>query len=101
LTTGINALISSKDFHFESREDPQERRSRIAIKEAQARHELWRDKILLVACLVALGVLGVVCLLFLFLPGQSTESRTWAAASLTAIVSGVVNYSLGRAGKNP
>jgi hypothetical protein len=97
--TDLQTVIDSKDLRFESREDPQERRSRLSIKEAQAQHELWRDRIMIYACLVALSVLGMVSLVFLLVPGQTTESRTWAAASLSAIVSGVVNYSLGRAGK--
>jgi hypothetical protein len=99
--TDLQALISSKDLRFESPEDPAERRSRLSIKEAQANHELWRDKMMIFACLVALIVLGLVSILFLFMTGQSPETRTWAAATLSAIVSGVVTYSLGRVGKIP
>ena len=53
------------------------------------------------ACLVALSILGLVSILFLFLPGQAQDTRTWAIATLSAIVSGVVSYSLGRTGKAP
>ena len=51
------------------------------------------------ACLIALTILCAVSITFLFLPGQANETRTWAAATLSAIVSGVVTYSLGRTGK--
>jgi len=71
------------------------------IKEEQARHELWRDKAMIFACLIALTILGLVSIVFLFAPGQHPETRTWTAATLSAIVSGVVTYSLGRAGKLP
>jgi hypothetical protein len=53
------------------------------------------------ACLVGLTTLGLVSIFFLFLPGQAQDTRTWAIATLSAIVSGVVSYSLGRAGKAP
>jgi hypothetical protein len=78
--TDLKAVAAIKDLKFESREDPQERRSRLSIKEAQAQHELWRDKIMIYACLVALSVLGIASLFFLLFPGQTSESRTWAAA---------------------
>jgi membrane protein YqaA with SNARE-associated domain len=55
--------------------------------------------VLLSSCLVAAGILGLASIVFLALPGPSPELKTWAAATLSSIVSGVVSYSLGRAGK--
>jgi hypothetical protein len=73
----------------------------VSIEEARAKHDLWRDKMLILTCLVALSVVGLVCVILLFVPGWDAERRTWAAGTLSAIVSGVVSYSLGKAGKAP
>lgn len=97
----LQALIFSDGLRFESREDPEDRRSRLAIEKARANHELWRDKLMVFACLIALAILGTVSIVALFLGNHHPETRTWAAATLSAIVSGVVTYSLGRAGKSP
>jgi hypothetical protein len=98
-TDDLRAFLETQELRFESLEKPDERRSRLSIKEAQARHELWRDKVMIFACLIGLSILGLVSILFLFLPGQPSETRTWAIATPSAIVSGVVTYSLGRTGK--
>lgn len=52
---------------------------------------------MIIACLIGLSILGIVSLVFLFLSGQPSDTRTRAIARLSAIVSGVVTYSLGQA----
>ena len=87
-------------FRLERPESPEEVRSRLAIEESKAAHEIWRDRAILLCCLFAVPVLIIACFLVLLLPGGSVEARTWAASTLTGIASGIVGYSLGKSGKS-
>jgi hypothetical protein len=84
--------------------------SRLAMERAKADHEQaveirrialeeWRDRLILKSGLAILCVVGVYCLVINLLPGQSTEQRAWATATLTGIVSGLVGYFVGTAKK--
>jgi hypothetical protein len=88
-----------RGFTIQKTESPDEMRSRLSIEEAKAAHEIWRDKVILRCCLFAVPVLIVACLSVLLIPGGPVEARTWAASTLTAVVTGIVGYSLGKSGK--
>ena len=98
-TIAIREFEIGHGLRLETIESPEELRSRLLIDEAKAAHEIWRDKAILLCCLLAVPVLVVTCLLVLLLPGGSVEARTWAASTLTGIATGIVGYSLGKSGK--
>lgn len=95
---------------FRAKETRLETESRLAMERAEAEHvraqeirqsslEEWRERLILRSGLAILCVVGAYCLVLNALPGESTERRAWATATLTGIVSGLVGYVVGTAKK--
>ncbi len=94
----------------ESPEPLIERQTRLRIEEADAEQiraqlerkatfEDWRERLLIKSGLAILIVVGTYCLVLNALPGESTERRSWATSTLTAIVGAFVGYVLGTSKK--
>jgi hypothetical protein len=86
------------DAKIKPRELPAERASRLTIDEAKARHQLWKEKVVLVATLIGLGSISIVCFAIALRP-EPSEDKKWAMAILGSIVAGGIGYLGGRASK--
>lgn len=62
-------------------------------------HQLWKEKVILVATLLGLGVIAGTCLVVAIRPGAS-EDKKWAMSIVASIVSVGVGYLGGRASKS-
>ncbi len=96
----LSLALAGQKVSVVSRETKQEQASRLRQEEARSAHDLWRDRLILRACLIAFPVLGGGCLLILFLPGQPIEARTWAISTLTGLATGIVGYAFGKSGRS-
>jgi hypothetical protein len=101
-------LIRNFDLTAKTQEAPEERRSRLARENADAKaarvqaakdadHSRRKDLLAFQAFLGALGLVMVVAVIAFFMPGTSTEAKDWSRATLTAIVVGGMSYFNGKA----
>jgi len=87
------------EFKIRDVEDATERRSRLAIEEAKAAHDLWKDKLIHVAIIVVIGVVSCTCLAIVAVPGFPEKSSVQAFTILTAVVSAGFGHMTGRASR--
>ncbi len=95
----FDEMAAGRGMLIQTVESPSERRSRLMIEEKQAAHELWRDRALLICCVVSIPILALACLVIVLWPGQPADVRTWATSTLAGLVAGFVGYSLRGPGK--
>lgn len=81
-----------------SSETDEEQAARLRISEEDARHARKKDMITHVALTVALLVVGAACLYGSFFPAHP-ETRQFATAGASAILTGAVGYFTGRAAR--
>jgi hypothetical protein len=82
---------------FQRAETPAERTARIAREDADAAHERWKEKFLLIAITAIVGVSMVLCFVILLVPSFPEDSRKLAGVILTAVISA----ALGRLSARP
>jgi hypothetical protein len=91
--------------HFEqsikSRELPDERASRLRRGEVDAEYARMNHRLVLRAVIALLALVMIVAVIIVFVPGLSPETKNWATATISAIVSGCIGYISGKAAKNP
>jgi hypothetical protein len=95
----LDNLPNKYQLSLVSREDPDERDSRIRIDEADAAHRRRKDLLLSASALVVIGVALCLCVWAVVREGSAASDREWAVPLLTAIVTGLVGYVTGRATK--
>jgi hypothetical protein len=88
------ALTVSGDLHCGPPETPAERTSRLRREEADAAHRWSKEIMILRAVVMATGVVMVVCIGVVIVPGSPPENAKWATTLLTAIISGGLGYLL-------
>jgi len=91
-----NGNVASR---FDLTDRKQELASRRRRAEADAEHQRKKDVLILRAIQVIVGIVTIVCVLIVFLPGMPAENSTWATTQLTIIVSAGVGYSWGKKSK--
>jgi hypothetical protein len=84
---------------IESLEHPEVRDSRLRREEADAEHQRHKEVLILWAILIIVGVVSVICLWIVLIPGYPAENVKWATTLLTMIVSGGLGYMTGRNSK--
>jgi hypothetical protein len=75
-------------------ESPVERRHRLGLELRRTTFELWRARLLLVAALVALGLVLVACLIVLLVPSLAEKGRQWAVPVMSSILSSAASAAL-------
>lgn len=100
LTVGSFIHSDVLEFSIESREHPEVRDSRLHREEADAEHQRNKEVLILWAILIAVGVVSVICLWIVLIPGYPAENVKWATTLLTMIVSGGLGYMTGRNSKS-
>lgn len=89
----LNERVAAGSLTIETAEEQQ---SRLRREEADARHSRWRNTALFGALLVGSGVIFVICI-NIVLNSTSADEQKFAWAILSAIVSGTVGFTVGRA----
>ncbi len=95
----LNDLASRHQLSIIPREDPEQRESRIRITEADASHGRRKDLLLLISALVVIGAALCLCVWAIVREGSTAADREWAVPLLTAIVTGLLGYVVGRGTK--
>ena len=93
----LNDLANRHQLSIVSREDPVQRDSRVRIEEADAAHERRKDWLGLISALAGIGVGRGVWGWGIVSKGSATADKEWAI--LTAIVTGLLGYVVGRKAK--
>jgi hypothetical protein len=75
-------------------ESRDELRHRLDTERRHSDFELWRARVLLVAALVALGLVLVSCLFVLLVPSLAEKGRQWAVPVLSSILSSAASAAL-------
>lgn len=88
------------DFRITSIETPEELRSRLQREEAAARHERFKDLVILVAVLLGVAVMMAFGLRIAADSNSSPDDKKWATALLTSIVSAGLGFLTGKATKS-
>lgn len=82
-------FLGATQISLERTESAEERAARLEREASEAEHARWKERIVLIAVLVAGGVIllfsGVV--LFFFDPQKSPDATKWATGALTAVLS--------------
>ncbi len=97
----LNALANRPDHQLSivPREDPEERATRLSIKEADAAYHRHKDLTLHIIAFVVIGVALGLCVWAIVKEDSTAEDRQWAVPLLTAIVTGLVGYITGKSTK--
>jgi len=95
----LNDLANRHQLSIVPREEPDQRDSRIRIEEASAAHGRRKDLLLLTSALVVIGVALCLCVWAIVREDSTTEDKKWAVPLLTAIVTGLLGYVVGRGTK--
>jgi len=74
--------------------------ARLRREEANAQHQRRQEVLLLRATLITVGVVSVICLWIVLIPGYPPENVEWATTLLTMIVSGGLGYTTGKNSKS-
>jgi len=93
----LNDLANRHQLSIVPREDPDQRDSRIRTEEASAAHGRRKDWLLLISALAVIGVALCLCVWSIVSKGSATADKEWAI--LTAIVTGLLGYVVGRGAK--
>jgi hypothetical protein len=92
-------IIKALQLEAKSRESPREIQARIEREVAEAAHQHRKDLLITRAVLIIVGVVAVVCIVVVLLPGIPPENAKWATTLLTAIVSAGLGYMTGKSSK--
>jgi hypothetical protein len=87
------------DIRLISPESPLELETRLKIQELDARHQRWKDTILLAASVIGVLLFSGFCVYIYVSPASSADDRKWAASIITLIVGGLVGYWSGKNAK--
>jgi hypothetical protein len=89
----IGELIRSGEFRgeFKPRESAPERKSRLGIEAAKAKHLLWKERAIPIVTLLGVSAIAAICVAIALRP-EPSEDKKWAMSILAAIVSGGVGY---------
>lgn len=93
----LNDLANRHQLSIVPREEPDQRDSRIRLEEASAAHGRRKDWLLLISALAVIGVALCLCVWSIVTKGSATADKEWAI--LTAIVTGLLGYVVGRGTK--
>jgi len=74
--------------------------ARLRREEADAQPQQHKEILLLRAILITVGVVSVICLCIVLIPGYPPENVKWATTRLTMIVSGGLGYTTGKNSKS-
>lgn len=70
------------------------------LKDAEdAAHQRLRDKAILVFVLIIVGLVSLLCISVVVIPGAPPENVKWATTLLTTIVAGGLGYMTGKGAK--
>ena len=95
----LNDLANRHQLSIVPREDPEQRESRIRLEEASAAHGRRKDLLFSVSALVVIGVALCLCVWAIVGEGSASSDKERAWPLLTAIVTGLIGYVVGRATK--
>jgi hypothetical protein len=84
---GREGIEIEGEISFHGRETPAEQSARIAREGEDAAHDRWKEKFLLIAITIVVGVTMVICFVILLLPSFPNDSRKLAGVILTAVIS--------------
>lgn len=90
------SLVKAMRLAFKPYETTREVQSRLRREEADAEHQRRKDIAILRAVLIAVGVVSVVCIAVVLIPGVPPENARWATTLLTSIVPTSLGYMTGR-----
>ena len=95
----LNDLANRHQLSIVPREDPDQRDSRIRTEEASAAHGRRKDLLFSISALVVIGVVLCLCVWAIVREGLTSSDKEWAVPLLTAIVTGLLGYVVGRGTK--
>lgn len=95
----LNKLAKRHDLRLiiEPVQDASELKARRKLKKAEANHARRKDWRLFQVALGTVVALGLICILVIFL-NPSGSDNVWPKATLTAMVTGILGYLLGKSG---
>jgi hypothetical protein len=95
----LGAIAKALRLEAKSRESPREIQARIEHEAAEAAHQRQKDLLITRAVLITVGVVSVVCIAVVLVPGLPPENAKWATTILTTITSAGLGYMTGRNSK--
>jgi len=91
----IAARVSGT-FEVSPDESEAETSARLERSRAHQRHQLWRERLILISVTTGLSILFLFSLVTISLPGSTPEAKEVARQVLPALTTGLLGYFVGR-----